>query len=222
MLTGLGGPARLYQAIGHIGTRPLYETPGAILPKTDSFGCAKRLPGTIMCRSLRGLRIRPRPVLLLAFITDILRGARDGDTARVPYWTPYPWWRYRTNCSGEDTSRYCSHAYQTHCPGRRHDEVLRAYLPNSVLIVTRPPPRPRAVILLSCIPHTLSRMAIVTIPISRIPGTLLWMAILREYTRDTLPRAVIPDELPRAAIHIETAHVHTRRTAPGGNTACRL
>ena len=41
-LTGLGGPARLYQAIGHIGTRPFYEALGAILLKVDSFGHTKR------------------------------------------------------------------------------------------------------------------------------------------------------------------------------------
>ena len=41
-LIGLGGPARLYQAVGHIGTRPFYETPGVILLKVDSFGHAKR------------------------------------------------------------------------------------------------------------------------------------------------------------------------------------
>ena len=31
LLTKLGGPERLYHAIGHIGTRLFYETPGAIV-----------------------------------------------------------------------------------------------------------------------------------------------------------------------------------------------
>ena len=131
MLTGLGGPARLYQATWHIGTRPFYETPGAILAKATSFGARQHLRGAIK-RSLRGLRIRPRAVLLLTCIPDKLRDAPDGNTARVTCWTPYPWRRYRT-----------------HCPGRRYTKIL-----------------------LTC----------------------------------------IPDTLPRAAIHIEIAHMQTRRS----------
>ena len=159
-------------------------------------------------------------VLLLAFIPDKLRDAPDGGTARVQYRAPCPWGETGQTTPGGDTSRYYSHAYQTHCPERRHGEVLRAYLPDTVLIVTRPTDRPRAVIVLSCIPDTLPQAVINTILLSSILDTLLWTVILREYTRNTLLRAAIPDELPRAVIHIETAHVQTRRTAPGGDTAC--
>ena len=77
-LIELGGPARLYQAIGHIETRLFYETLGAILLKADSFGHAKRLRGAIMYRSLRGLRIPPWAVLFLACMPDKLRGASGG------------------------------------------------------------------------------------------------------------------------------------------------
>ena len=41
LLTGLGGPARLYRTIGHIETRPFYKTPGALLHKDISFGRGK-------------------------------------------------------------------------------------------------------------------------------------------------------------------------------------
>ena len=119
---------------------------------------------------------------------------------------PAPGGDFRQTAPGGDAPRYCSHAYETNCLGRRHGEVLRAYLPDTVLIVTRPPDRPRAVISFSCIPDTLPRVAINTILLSNIPDTLLLRtAILREYTRDTLPRAAIPDELHRA-IHRNCSH----------------
>ena len=92
--------ATLYQGTEHIGPRPFYEPPGTVLPKAASFGRAKRLSGTTMYRALRGLRIQPRAVLLPACIPDKLRGARDGETARVPNRTPCSWRRYQTNCSG--------------------------------------------------------------------------------------------------------------------------
>ena len=95
-LTGLGGPARLYQGIERIETRPFYEPPGTVLPKAASVGRAKRLRGATMYRALRGLRIQTCAVLLLACIPDKLRGARDGETARVPYRTPCSWRRYQT------------------------------------------------------------------------------------------------------------------------------
>ena len=118
--------------------------------------------------------------------------------------------------------RYFSRAYQTQFPGRRHGEVLRAYLPDTVLIVTRPLDQLRAVIFRSFIPDTLPRAAMKTILLSSIPDTLLRTVILRDYTRDTLPLTTIPVELPRAAVHIKNAHVQTRRTVSGGDTACHL
>ena len=86
VLTGLGGSAQLYQAIWPIGTRPFYQTPGAILPKATSFGSAKHLRGAIRYRALRGL-LRPRAVILLACIPEKPTGAPDGYPARVLYWT---------------------------------------------------------------------------------------------------------------------------------------
>ena len=88
----------------------------------------------------------PRTVTLNVYNTE--HPASGGDSGRI--------------VPGGETPTYFSRRHQTHCPWRRHSEVLRAYLPENVSIVTRPPDRPRAVILLSCIPDTLSRAAINT------------------------------------------------------------
>ena len=116
-LIGLGGPARLYQAIGHIGARPFYETPRAILLKADSFGHAKRLRGAVMYRSLRGLRKRPWAVLFLACIPDELRGAPGGILHVYHTGHPTPGGDTGQPAPGGDTPRYFTLAYQTHCPG---------------------------------------------------------------------------------------------------------
>ena len=110
-LIELGGPARLYQAIGHIGTRPFYETLGAILLKADSFGHAKRLRGAIIFRSLRGLRIRPWAALFLACIPDKLRGAPGGILHVYYTGHPTPGGDTGQTAQGGDTPRYFSLEY---------------------------------------------------------------------------------------------------------------
>ena len=128
-LIGLGGPARLYQATGHIGTRPFYEILGAIPLKADSFGHAKRLRGAIMYRSLRGLRIPPWAVLFLACIPDKLRGVPGGilhvyytghptpggDTGQTAPGGDTPDTSHlhtRHTAPGGDTVRYCARTYR--------------------------------------------------------------------------------------------------------------
>ena len=114
-LTGLDSPARLYRAIGYIGTEPFYETPGAIAPTAASFRRGKAPSSDILYRSFRGLWTRPRAVILRACIPEKPPSAPDGDTARVPYWTPAPGGDTGQTAPGGDTPRHCSHASQTRC-----------------------------------------------------------------------------------------------------------
>ena len=161
MLTGLGGPARFYPAIGHIRTRSFYETPGATLPNAlpsraanvfagplciDRHAASGHDPGRCSCsRAYLPNCTVPRTAILRAYHTG--HPAPSGDAKQT--------------AAGGDTPRYCSHEYQTHYSGQQQDEVLRAHMPDTVvLIVRRPPERPWAMILLLCMPDTLPQVAI--------------------------------------------------------------
>ena len=78
---------------------------------------------------------------------------------------------------------------------------------------------PRAVIWFACIPEQLPWVGTNEALLSSIPDTVPRTAIVRAYIPDILPRAAIPYKLPRAAIHRDTAHMHTQSTASGGDKA---